>query len=149
MKWIKSLLCVLLLTTLSCSKNDEPKPVQEGTKFPTPDWKQDTTGRYPASMTSVLTLPTSLAAAVIESDQLAAFVNDECRGVGTMEKVNAQNLFFVMIHGMPDETSKVKFKYYSGKTSYMYESKDTLNFLIDAIYGTAQNPKTLQLSQLK
>jgi hypothetical protein len=100
-------------------------------------------------MTSVLTLPTSLAAAVIENDQLAAFVNDECRGVGTMEKVNAQNLFFVMIHGMPDETSKVKFKYYSSKTSYMYESKDTLNFLIDAIYGTAQNPKTLQLSQLK
>ena len=100
-------------------------------------------------MTAVLTLPTSLAAAVIENDQLAAFVNDECRGVGTMEKVNAQNLFFVMIHGMPDETSKVKFKYYSGKTSYMYESKDTLNFLIDAIYGTAQNPKTLQLSQLK
>ena len=149
MKWITSIFCLLTAATLSCSKSENPAPEQPGTKFTAPEWKQDTSGRYPASMTAVLAIPTSLAAAVLESDQLAAFVNDECRGVGTMEKVNTQNLFFVMIHGMPDETSKVKFKYYSTKTSYMYESKDTLNFLIDAVYGTAQNPKTLQLSQLK
>jgi hypothetical protein len=134
---------------MGCSKSENNAPEPPGTKFTAPEWKQDTSGRYPASMTAVLALPNSLAAAVLESDQLAAFVNDECRGIGTVEKVNTQNLFFVMIHGMPDETSKVKFKYYSTKTSFMYESKDTLNFLIDAVYGTAQNPKTLQLSQLK
>ena len=149
MKWTTSILFVLLTASLSCSKTENTTPDVPGTKFSAPDWKQDTTGRYPASMTAVLALPGSLAVAVVESDQMAAFVNDECRGLGTMETVNNKSLFFVMIHGMPDETSKIKFKYYSSKTSYMYESKDTLNFLIDAVYGTAQNPKTLQLSQLK
>lgn len=150
MKWITSVLCVFfLVTTLSCSKNGNTSPDEVTTKFPAPTWKEVNTGTYPATMTAVVALPATLAGSLMENDQLAAFVNGECRGVGVLEKVNGLNLFFVMIHGLSDETSNVKFKYYSSKTSYMYESNDALNFLIDAIYGTAQNPKTLELSQLK
>jgi hypothetical protein len=149
MKWLTSVLGVfLLMAILSCSKNGNT-PEEVATKFPAPTWKVDNTGKYPATMTSVVVLPAMLAGNLLENDQLAAFINDECRGVGVLEKVNDQNLYFVMIHGLPDETSKVKFKYYSSKTSYMYESNDAINFLIDAVYGTAQNPKTLEFSQLK
>jgi hypothetical protein len=137
-----------MVTILSCSKN-ENTPEEAATKFPAPTWRVDNTGQYPATMTSVVALPATLAGDVMENDQLAAFINGECRGVGVLEKVNNLHLFFVMIHGMSDETSNVKFKYYSSKSSYMYESNEPINFLIDAIYGTAQNPKTLELSQSK
>jgi hypothetical protein len=151
MKKITSMLFVFLLVAIfSCSKNGNTTPPEEvATKFPAPVWKEDNTGKYPATMTSVVALPVTLAGSILQNDQLAAFVNGECRGVGVIEKVNNRDLFFVLIQGLPDETSKVKFRYYSSKSSYMYESNDAINFLIDAIYGTAQNPKTLELSQLK
>jgi hypothetical protein len=149
MKWITLALCgFLLMVTLGCSKK-ETAPEEVATKFPAPEWKEDNTGKYPASMTSVVALPLTLAGSLTEKDQLAAFVNGECRGVGALEKVSNLDLFFVMIHGMPDEASPVKFKFYSSKTAYMYESDTTINFLVDAVFGTAQNPKTLKLSQLK
>lgn len=149
MKWITSLLCIFLLTTLSCSKSGSTNQGEVGTKFPAPQWSADTTGKYPATMTAVLALPATLAGNLMEKDQLAAFVNGECRGVAALEKVGNVDLFFIMVRGLPDESSNVRFKYYSSKTSYMYESNDAVNFLIDAVYGTAQNPKTLELSQLK
>lgn len=150
MKWITSLLCVfLLVTALSCSKTGSTNPNESGTKFPAPQWQADTTGKYPATMTAVLALPGALAGDLMANDQLAAFINGECRGLAALEKVGNVDLFFIMIRGLPDETSNIKFKYYSSKTSYMYESNDTIRFLIDDVYGTAQNPKTLELSQLK
>jgi hypothetical protein len=150
MKWIKSMLCIFfLVATLGCSKNKSADQDESGTKFQAPQWRADTTGKYPATMTAVFVLPAALAGNLTANDQLAAFINGECRGVAALEKLSDVNLFFIMIRGLPDESSSVKFKYYSSKTSYMYESNDAINFLIDAIYGTAQNPKTLELSQLK
>jgi hypothetical protein len=151
MKKLTRVLCVfLLVATFGCSKNGTTTSTEvAATKFPVPAWKEDNTGKYPATMTSVVTLPPTLSSNVFENDHLAAFVNGECRGVGVLEKVNNLNVFFVMIQGLPDESSKVKFKYYSSKTSYMYETHAPITFLIDGIYGTAQNPKTLELIQLK
>jgi hypothetical protein len=150
MKWITSGLCAfLLLAALACSKGGDTSQEEVGKKFPDPQWKEDTTGKYGASMTSVVVLPATLILNLLQNDQLAAFINDECRGVGTLEKVNNVDLYFIMIHGKPDETSSVKFKYYSSKTSFLYESTTPINFLIDAVYGTAQNPKTLELAQVK
>jgi hypothetical protein len=145
---IPVLFACLLVGTLSCRKNENTTPEDVATKFPPPTWTVDNMGNYSATMIAVVALPGILAGRMMENDQLAAFVGDQCRGVGVLEKVNNGNLFFVMIHGQPDETGKVKFRYYSSKTSYMYESNDAINFLIDAIYGTAQNPKTLELLQL-
>jgi hypothetical protein len=150
MKWFTStLFAFLLVAALSCSKGGGSSPEEAGKKFPAPQWKEDITGKYAASMTSVVALPASLAGNLQQKDELAAFINEECRGVGTIEKVNNVDLFFIMIHGLPDESSSIKFKYYSVKTSYMYESSTTINFLIDAVYGTAQNPKTLELVPVK
>ena len=139
----------LIAATLGCSKNSVDTPEKVATKFPVPNWKADDTGKYPATMTAVFTLPVTLAGGSTENDKLAAFVNDECRGVGVTVEVNNLNLFFVLIQGLPEETNKITIKYYSSKTSYMYESKSALTFLADGIYGTAENPKIAELTQLK
>jgi hypothetical protein len=140
----------LTVIGLGCSKKSVDAPEEVATKFPAPAWKADETGKYASTMTAVVTLPATLAVdGDVENDKLAAFVNNECRGVGVIVKVNNQNLFFVLIQGLPDESNKITFKYFSNKTSYMYESGSALNFLVDAVYGTAQNPKTLELTRLK
>ncbi|MFL5811882.1 MAG: hypothetical protein ACJ749_20330, partial [Flavisolibacter sp.] len=105
--------------------------------------------RYPASMTAVVMLPDNLQATASDGDQLAAFINDECRGVGEKVKVNAKDLYFVLIRGLAEEQSKIVFKYYNSKTAYLYQTGPELNFLIDAIYGTAENPQLLQLKPVK
>lgn len=140
----------LIAAALGCSKKasvDMPEEVTN--KFPTPTWKADDTGKYPATMTAVVTLPVTLAGSTMGTDKLAAFVNDECRGVGAIVKVDNLNLFFVLIQGLPEEANAIVFRYFSTKTSYMYESRSSLTFLADGIYGTAANPKTLELTQLK
>ena len=150
MKSITLLLCIFLPVIIAgCSKKGGTDQDKSATKFAAPQWKSDTTGKYPATMTSVLALPAGMVSNLTANDQLGAFINGECRGVASLEKVGDADLFFIMIHGLPDESGSIKFKYYSSKTCYMYESNDALNFLIDAVYGTAQNPKTLALSQLK
>jgi hypothetical protein len=139
----------LLLAGLGCGKESADPPKEITTKFPPPAWKANDTGKYPATMTAVVTLPSPLATDALENDNLAAFIGDECRGVGVVIDVNSQKLFFVLIQGMPDESNKITFKYYSIKTSFMYESRTSLNFLVDDVYGTAGNPKTIDLEQLK
>ena len=150
MKTVSSAIYVFLIAaTLGCSKNSDDQAEQIATKFPSPTWKEDDTGKYPATMTAVFTLPTALAVSSMENDKLAAFINDECRGVGIIVDVNDINLFFVLIQGLPEETSNITVRYYSNKTSYMYEAKSALTFLADGVYGTVENPKIPELTQLK
>ena len=150
MKRISSALYIfLIVAALGCSKKASVDvPEKAATKFPVPTWKADDTGKYPATMTAVVTLPATLAGDAMDNDKLAAFVNNECRGVGVIVKVDNLSPFFVLIQGLPEETNKIIFRYYSNKTSYMYESRSPLTFLADGIYGTAANPKTLELTQL-
>jgi len=150
MKRIPSALYIFLIAaTIGCSKNSVDTPEEVATKFPVPNWKADDTGKYPATMTAVFALPQTLASGFTKNDKLAAFVNDECRGVGVIVEVNSLSLFFVMIQGLPEETNKITIRYYSNKTSYMYESRSALTFWADDIYGTAETPKILELTQLK
>ena len=150
MKRIFALLTIFLLALiLSCTKNSDDALVEVATKFPVPDWATDDTGKYPATMTAVFALPVALAGDAGANDKLAAFVNETCRGVGVAVEVNNVNLFFVLIHGLPDETNKIAIRYYNSKTSYMYESHAALSFLADGNFGTAEHPQVLALTQLK
>lgn len=139
----------LMMAILGCGKNPVDPPAEAAAKFPEPTWKADGTGKYPATMTAVVNLPAALAGNAAENDKLAAFVNDECRGVGVIVPVNNANLFFILIQGLPEESGEITFKYYSSKTAYMYESHPALTFLADAVYGTAENPRTQAFTQLK
>ena len=146
-----ALYILLVLCAAGCSKTAEVVPVIPvvgATKFPAPTWKADDTGKYPATMTAVVALPAAMVANITPGDKLAAFINGECRGVGVVDKVNSQDLFFVLVQGLPDETGKITFKYYNEKTAYMFEASSVINFLIDGVYGSAQNPKVLELKHL-
>jgi hypothetical protein len=150
MKRISAMLFIsLVVATFGCSKKFADMPAKEVVTFPSPDWKADDTGKYPATMTVVLALPATLATGAMENDKLAAFINDECRGVGVVVKVDKQNLFFVLVQGLADETSKITIRYYSNKTAYMYKSEPVITFSADATYGTAEDPQTIILTQLK
>lgn len=100
-------------------------------------------------MTAVVALPASLEPTKGPGDQLAAFIGEECRGLGVVVNVETKYLYFLLIRGLADEQSKITFKYYNGKTGYLYKTNPDLSFLVDAVYGTAQNPKLLSLSAVK
>ncbi len=142
---------VLLFAITGCKKGIAlpETPQEQPAKFPPPNWKADDTGIYPASMTAVVALPQALSATMGKNDQLAAFINDECRGEGVMVKVNNANVYFVLIRGMSDEQSKITFKYYNAGTSYLYKTVAEADFFIDYVYGTAQNPMVLNVTQVK
>lgn len=137
--YIVLLASVLLLNT-SCKKE------ATHTTFPNPSWTVDQTGKYPVSMTAVVTMYYNLNADLSEQDKMGAFVNDECRGFGTQVKISPiSTVFFVHIRGTAAEQGKIKFKYYSSKTSYMYQTSDFLTFKVDSNFGTADKPEILDL----
>ena len=67
MKTISSVLYVFLIAaTLGCSKNSADTLQDTATKFPAPNWKENDTGKYPATMAAVFDLPVTLAAGSTE-----------------------------------------------------------------------------------
>jgi hypothetical protein len=111
-----------------------------------PDWKVDTTGKYPVSMTAVVRLPQRLIPNIHPEDKMAAFINDECRGVGVQVNItDSVPVFYVMIHGTSSEQQKIAFKYYSSKDSYLFATSYFLDFAPDDNYGTIDKPAMLDL----
>lgn len=142
----KYIICAVLLLCItginSCSK-------KHLTKFPTPDWQTDKTGKYPVSMTAVVQLPGDLKYRIQSGDRMGAFIDNECRGIGEIVQVDSTQVFFVMIHGTATEHAKIAFKYYSARSSYLYLSKHFLSFAVDENYGTVDEPKILDLKPIR
>lgn len=129
----------------SCKKKEIVAPPL--TKFPVPAWQVDNTGKYPLSMTAVVDLPLSVKPLFQADDLLGAFVDGECRGIGVLVKVNATlSVYYILVHGTASEQKKIKFTYYSKKTSYKYSTKEFLDFTVDGTYGTPDEPKIVDLS---
>lgn len=118
-------------------------------KISAPGWHTGSLEKYPATMTAVVQLPDNLKNGLHSNDEMGVFINEECRGTGELIKLDSTSAFFVMIHGTNSENGKIVFKYYSFNHSNIYSSKDTLNFVVDENYGTADNPKSLQLEVVK
>lgn len=136
-------LVLLFISINSCKK-------ETNTQFSSPGWKEDTTGKYPVSMTAVVALPRTLQSSLRPDDKMGAFIKEECRGVGVIVKVDsASSVFYLLIHGAASEQDKIKFKYYSTVTSYMYATAEFLNFSMDGNYGTADKPEILDLQPMK
>ena len=142
MKKVKILLlCLLgLVGFTACGDDDETFPTS-----PSPEWKVDLTEQYPLSMSAVVQLPENLAAHAAPGDQLAAFVGDECRGVGQLVEVNQKNVYFVLIKGNGSEQDKIKFQYFSARNSYLYTTQKFLKFEVDTRFGSADAPEVLPL----
>jgi hypothetical protein len=122
---------------ISCTKDSQTP----ATKYPSPNWTTDTSATFAYSMTAVIQLPDTLHEEIKDGDKLAAFVDDDCRGVGVIIKRDGQpDVFYILIKGSASEESKIKFKYYNAGNSYMYATDDFLNFEVDNNYGTVDDP---------
>jgi hypothetical protein len=128
-----------LVTIISCKEEEE-----QFTQFPTPIW-QVNSAEYSVSMTAVVSLPQKLLPYEQEDDQLAAFSGDVCRGIG--EKVGG--LYYVLISGTPEDQSNIRFLYYSARNRYMYQTDQLFAFETNKIFGTADQPETLTLTNVK
>ena len=124
---------------VSCKEDDEKFPT-----FPTPVWNVNS-AEYSVNMTAVVTLPQALIQYAEEGDQLAAFSGDVCRGVGEI----IDGLYYVAILGMPEDQSNIHFRYYSIRNEYLYQTADLFAFDADEIFGTTDEPETIELSIVK
>lgn len=132
---------MLLIVGLSMFCMESCKDEETFTTFPQPGWSAEFNKNYNASMTAVVSLPDNLVAYTNEKDEIAAFVGNECRGVGTA----IDGLYYVLIKGTPDEQVKVTFLYYSAANQYMYKTAIDFDFEADGTYGTVDEPKILPL----
>ncbi len=133
--FIFSLFCI---SFASCSDDDGVKPVEQA-----PDWAYVANDMHTASMTIVATVSMEEGLYTSASDKIAAFIGDECRGVGTLIGED----FYIMVKGEADESRMVTFKYYSSSRKYVYEAENWCEFEPDATYGTADSPVVLKFLQ--
>ena len=124
----------MMLLAAGCDKEEYPT-------YDKPGWVVAFNGDYNASMTAVVCLPGNLAPDAAPDDELAAFIGDECRGVGQQ----VDGLWYVMLKGTPDEQGTVSIRYYSAANRYLYRTAEGFEFEADGVYGTADNPVTLPL----
>ncbi|MEO8962541.1 MAG: hypothetical protein ABI325_11710 [Ginsengibacter sp.] len=134
-------LSFVLITISGCSKENDTSADENHNKFPVPHWQADTSGLLAYSMTTVIAISDSLHQTVSANDKVAAFIGEECRGVGVyIVRGNAAPVFYIMIKGNADESAQIKLKYYNSQSSYMYITGDFINFEVDYNYGTADLP---------
>lgn len=137
---------IMILMCANACKKDGAAPVK---KYPAPNWKANNDPSYAYSMTAVVQLLDTLQNDMSDNDEMAAFVGDDCRGIGVLEKrIGLPPVFYILIKGSASEQVKVKFKYYSAKNSYMYSTGDFLNFVADNNYGTVDEPAVPDLQPL-
>lgn len=148
MKKIILLIAVLsiLIMAGSCKKKHHSYP-----KVPPPEWTVSDVGTYSSSMTIVVTVPEELMSEANEgTDQISAFIQGACRGVGTMVDAGSKGReFFIMVHADASENAMIAFKYYCAHQSRMYATGVFLPFKEDGTYGSVDGPVTLDLHPLK
>ena len=157
------LLAGLALTWASCSKGggenspnvpdppivkpDEPKEPTYPT-YDAPRWSVSSYRTYECSMTAILTLPDTLAEYQQQNDELALFINDECRGVAERIEVSSGNyVWMAMIMGNTSEnkTQKLYIRYWSCTNKHMYEADTNPMFESDTRLGEVDAPYKLWL----
>ena len=102
-------------------------------------------GKYPEVMTAVVALAEPLPFDSRDKDLLAAFVGDECRGVGEAKVVEGKKVYMFEIRGKKEEKSSVYFQYYSFQTSGIYKASETFSFSKDGSNGNEGEPFMLSL----
>ena len=129
--------CSLMLLA-ACSDEDhtQTKPV----------WEVDSSINYSATMTAIVVLPDNLQEYAQDSDLLAVFLGEECRGKGTLVKKESKNYYFLTVKGHSGETGKLTFMYYNTTRSYLFSTGAILDFQPDGTWGVIDNPRVLNLN---
>ncbi|WP_293739596.1 hypothetical protein [uncultured Parabacteroides sp.] len=101
-------------------------------------------GKYPETMTAVVSLPEALPFERRDKDILAAFVGDECRGVGELTEAGGK-VYQFEIRGKKDETAAVYYMYYSMQASGVYKAAESFPFADEGVQGTLDAPFPITL----
>ena len=137
------LMVVVLSIACGCftaCKDEEPLPEQ-----PRPVWGVEYGIYTESSMTAIVVLPENLQPYAQDDDMVAAFVGNECRGIG--ELINGA--FYILIKGAPNEYAGISFLYYSSRNKYLYTTAPDLPFEPDTRFGGVDEPEVLVLSVVK
>ena len=96
------------------------------------------------NMSAVVALPEALKPyADQKADKVAAFVGNECRGVGQLDSNTGS--YKMQIKGVQGTSEKVRFQYYSANNQYLYTTDAFLDFKADGYYGTDAAPAVLPI----
>lgn len=142
-KYQITIIFILILSTLQIGCKKQPVI----SKYNPSEWVMDDTGKYPYTMTAVVTLPRTLNNSIQSEDHLGAFINGKCRGIGELHQVNGNAVYFVLIQGEAAEQEPVIFRYFRSASSTLYYSYNALVFSIDGNFGVADEPEVLKFKQ--
>ena len=131
--------CALLLLAAGCKPKEEPVDPQKALygNVPRPEWVAPEDYDYTSSMTAVIRVE-KLNDQIVndqmvnESDVLAAFIGDECRGIATYDS----GLFYLYIAG-PGET--VTLRYWSAHFTNLFAT-EPISFVNDVQLGSTAEP---------
>jgi hypothetical protein len=146
MKLCNLILAIVLSVLLwGCSKDNDSYQV-----YPHPDWVVATPEAFPNSFTAIVSLPDNINTYSEEPDMLAAFIGDECRGVGNLvtSEDGTKRVYYLTIRASDTENRNIVFRYYSSRLSYLYQAKTQVAFEIDGTYGTYDSPVILDIEQI-
>jgi len=136
-------ICTMIIT--GCSKDTEP--YEEHT---IPDWSVQTPWLLPNSFTAIVAIPDNINVYATDDDMLAAFIDGECRGLGTLVRTDGseKRVYYITIRASDTEDGEIIFKYFNSRLSYMYQAKQSVPFVTDGTYGTYDSPVILDLDYL-
>jgi len=137
--WIVALFLVI---TGSCSIDDD-----QYTTWPEPTWSVESPELLPNSFTAIVAIPDNVNVYASDNDQVAAFIDGECHGVGTLVKDedSEKRVYFLTIRASDTESGEITFKYYNANLSYLYQAEETIDFEADGTYGSYDSPIILNL----
>jgi hypothetical protein len=144
-KYKFGILMLVLLLSLGCSKDDE-----KFTTWPVPEWKVESPELLPNSFTAIVALPDNLNLYATPDDKIAAFMDDNCCGVGTLveDEGGARSVYFLTIRASDTGMGQITFRYYNARMSYLYEASQTVEFEPDGTFGSYDEPVVLDLMNL-
>lgn len=107
----------------------------------TPQWSVDPS-QFQYNMTVTGMAEIGGIPSVNDSDLVAAFVNDTCRGIAQAIYVDgkARNEFFIMIYSDQPAGETVQFRFYDAAQKVVRHVDEQLRFSMDASQGTVDQP---------
>ncbi len=133
-----SLVATLLVACFSCKK-------KKGDVYPQhdrPTWAVTDTANLEYSMTVIGSLPETLYASADTTDLVAAFYNDKCCGVTSLQRLNDKPIFFLYIV-KPSNTPQqfeITLRYYSATTRYIFVAKNAFVYSPEGIHSDIDAP---------
>ncbi|MGN0214765.1 MAG: hypothetical protein ACI4AH_08180 [Muribaculaceae bacterium] len=106
------------------------------------------TGKHPLKMTACIAPMGMVKDLARNTDKIAAFVGNECRGVGQAKTTESGQLYFMInINGSIDGNDVVTLKYYSSVKKQLYVSNVSITFANGSEYGTTFAPIAVEFSR--